>query len=184
MLGADHPASSTPEPGSLGKRTSGKPPPPLSGPINPATALAGVSLFAACATTGIQIATPFDNGVWLVAYLILVGFAAQALLARGQIALLGSSARKRAIQAQVVLWNLGVVAVPFGVLADARLSVVLGGISLLAALATYWRTTRPGYGAPGSAPARLRYGYTALLMLMTASVFAGTAMAWDRPWLH
>jgi hypothetical protein len=140
-------------------------------------------LFVACAVTGIQIANPFENGVWLIAYLVLVGFAAQLLLGHGQAALAGSTVSRRTIYCQLSLWNLGVVMVPLGVLTDTRLLVVVGGVFLLAVLASYWDVTRPVHQRPPPAPAWLRYGYWTLLALLTASVFVGTALAWDRPWL-
>jgi hypothetical protein len=148
-----------------------------------AAALSGASLFVACAVTGIQIANPFENGVWLVAYLMLVGCAAQVLLGRGQTALTGSTVSPGTIYCQLALWNFGVVAVPLGVLTDTRLSVVLGAMGLLAALRSYWSVTCHAHRSSAPVPAGLRVGYLMLLALMVASVFIGTALAWDRPWL-
>ena len=110
-------------------------------------AAALASLAAALVALVVRMAEPFEHGAWLVAYLVLVGFLAQLLLGRGQAALLSSGdlpvpSRSKRL-AQVALWNLGVLAVPLGVLVDTRLAVVVGSISLLAALASLWMTVRP-----------------------------------------
>jgi hypothetical protein len=147
------------------------------------TAAALASLVAAAVATAVLLSEPFAHGTWLVAYLVLVGCAAQLLLGRGQAAVLAAAGRAtppgRVRLAQVALWNLGVVAVPAGVLAGSRLLVVVGSVSLLAAMASLWRCVRPALG-------RQRWlgpSYVALLVAMTSSVFVGTALAWDTPWL-
>jgi hypothetical protein len=127
-----------------------------------------------------------DHGAWLVAYLVLVGFAAQLLLGRGQAALVADGGlgapSHRARVAQLVLWNMGVVAVPAGVLADARLAVVTGSVCLIAALGSFYRTARPALASPAGLEPALRWGYLALLVAMIASTLIGTALAWDIPW--
>ena len=128
---------------------------------------------------------PFDHGIWLIAYLVLVGFLAQLLLGLGQAALLSTaglnSPSHQARLAQALHWNLGVVAVPAGVLANSRLAVVVGSVSLLAALASLWQTARPVL--PGrAAPTRPGWAYALLLLAMAASTLIGTALAWDIPW--
>ena len=153
-------------------------------PVLQAAALA--SLAAAVVALVVRMAEPFEHGAWLVAYLVLVGFLAQLLLGRGQVALLSScdrpvpSPNKRLMQ--TALWNLGVVAVPFGVLAQTRLAVVIGSVSLLAALASFWMTVRPVIVSPDARRSRPALAYVALLLIMTASVFVGSALAWDIPW--
>jgi hypothetical protein len=143
------------------------------------------SLFAGCASLWLAAALiaavaraiePFAHGIWLVAYLFLVGFLAQVLLAGGQATVLAaapSDAGDPPIGAQVTLWNAGVVAVPLGVVVDARVFVVLGSVALLSALAAFWRAASPGAGV----------GYLTLMVFMAASVLIGTALAWDTPWL-
>jgi hypothetical protein len=144
------------------------------------------SLAAALVALVVRTAEPFEHGAWLVAYLVLVGFLAQLLLGRGQAALLSSgdlpapSRTKRL--AQTVLWNLGVVAVPLGVLAETRLAVVVGSLSLLAALASSSMTVRPIILSAAARRSRLASAYVALLLIMTASVVVGSALAWDIPW--
>ena len=126
---------------------------------------------------------PFGNAIWLVAYLFLVGFLAQLLLDRGQTALNRGRRSKPPLRAQAALWNAGVVVVPGGVFADARVLVILGGIGLLAALTLYWRTAREASRNPRTSSAWLRRGFSALIVFMVGSVFVGTTLAWDRPWL-
>jgi hypothetical protein len=84
--------------------------------------------------------------------------------------------------AQVLLWNLGVIAVPLGVLAETRLAVVAGSLSLLAALASLTRAVWPALAGALACQSGLGWGYAGLLTAMTASTLAGTALAWDIPW--
>jgi hypothetical protein len=151
------------------------------------------SLFAGCASLWLAAALiaavartiePFAHGIWLVAYLLLVGVLAQVLLARGQATLLAASdADAPPIGAQVTLWNAGVVAVPLGVLLGARVLVVLGSLALLTSLAAFWQASRPRRSESGAASRGARVGYLALMVFMAVSVLIGTALAWDTPWL-
>jgi hypothetical protein len=76
-----------------------------------------------CAAATIFRLDPFDQGVWLVAYLFLVGFLAQLLLGRGQAALMvAGEADHVPVRFQVALWNAGAVLMPLGVLIEARRS--------------------------------------------------------------
>lgn len=149
--------------------------------------LAGASLAAAAIVAVARAARPLDHGVWLVAYLFLVGFLAQFLLGRGQVALLTETGRPmpprgtRAIQA--LLWNAGVVLVPTGVLLDARLFIVIGAATLLLALGSFYRSVADALAPPAGAPARLRRTYVALLSLMALSTLVGTALGWDHAWI-
>lgn len=151
------------------------------------TAFATASLLAAVLTAILRVAEPFDHGIWLVAYLLLVGFLAQLLLGRGQAALLRVASRPppmpRARAAQLVLWNVGVVAVPLGVFVEARVAVVLGSLALVAALASFANSVRPAFVPELSSRPWLSRGYAALLGFMVVSVLVGTALAWDAPWL-
>jgi hypothetical protein len=153
------------------------------------------SLFAGCASLWLAAALvaavaraiePFAHGIWLVAYLSLVGFLAQVLLARGQATVLAaapSDADPPPIGAQATLWNAGVVSVPLGVLVGARVFVVLGSVALLTALAAFWRATRSRRSESGAVSAGAGVGYLALMVFMAGSVLIGTALAWDTPWL-
>jgi hypothetical protein len=128
---------------------------------------------------------PFEHGIWLVAYLVLVGFAAQLLIARGQAQLrwlAGLPAVKRSTRrVEFALWNLGVLIVPLGVLLDTRLAVLLGTVTLLAALASFFSSVSAALGA--SQVGALGRSYLVLLAIMAASAVTGLALAWDTPWL-
>ncbi len=87
------------------------------------------------------------------------------------------------IRAQATLWNAGVVAVPLGVLVGARLFVVLGSVALLISLAAFWQAYRSLRSKSSAASGALAVGYVAVMVFMAASVFVGTALAWDTPWL-
>jgi hypothetical protein len=147
---------------------------------------ASLSLAAAVLAAAARTIEPFAHGIWLVAYLFLVGFLAQLLLGRCQ-AMLMAAGRTRTdpppVGAQAALWNSGVVAVPLGVLLDARLFVVLGSLALLTSLAAFWQAYRSLRSEAGVPPGALGVGYVALIAFMAASVLVGTALAWDTPWL-
>ena len=104
------------------------------------------SLVAAAVAAAIHGSSPFAHGAWLVAYLALVGFLAQALLGAGQSALLTRSTlpplSREVRLARTALWSLGVVAVPLGVLSETRLLVVIGSVTLIAALISFWISIR------------------------------------------
>jgi hypothetical protein len=144
--------------------------------------LALASLVAAATVAILRATEPFEHGIWLVAYLFLVGFLAQLLLGRGQAALFASaklSGPPPVIRrAECVLWNFGVAIVPVGVLAETRLAVLLGTMALVGALASFFGDVRPGLR--GNAP--VGGSYLALLVLMAASAITGLALAWDIPW--
>jgi hypothetical protein len=83
---------------------------------------------------------------------------------------------------QAVLWNAGTLLVPLGLLADARLAVVLGSALLIAALAGFSLELLDARNArPGRAP-HWQLAYAAPLTFLSASVVVGTALAWDLPW--
>jgi hypothetical protein len=142
-----------------------------------------VSLVATIIAAAIFIFSPFAHGGWLIAYLGLVGFAAQVLLGAGQAALLAASASPSpspgARLAQAGFWNVGVVAVPAGVLTETRALVVAGSVSLTAALISFLWSVRPSLG-PGRT--WLTRSYAGLLAGLMASVLVGTALARDLPW--
>jgi hypothetical protein len=146
----------------------------------PIDVFAAAGLLAAALTAAAALIAPFDHAAWLVAYLLLVGFAAQALLGRGQASL--AADRPAASAVQLILWNTGVVAVPAGVFLNARVLVVLGGLSLLAGLVSFWRRTDPMHRARFGPPA-LPIAYVLLTGLMAISALIGIALAWHRPWI-
>jgi hypothetical protein len=144
-------------------------------------AAASTALTAAIAAAAARAIEPFAHGVWLIAYLFLVGFLAQLLLGRGQAMVTAANPAEPdppPIGAQAVLWNAGVVAVPLGVLLGARVFVVAGSLALLASLVMFWQERRPRNAVSGV----LEIGYVMLIVFMGASVLVGTALAWDTPW--
>lgn len=161
-------------------------PPPSPAPARPIRGLRRCSQLALGAGTlaiAIESVAPFDHGVWLIAYLLLVGSLAPYLLAAGEAALFGSRPVGRAVDAQPALWAVGTIAVPAGVLADSRVLVVLGSAALLAALASMASAglaSRPRRSVSGRG--RLEVAYGALVVFMAVSVAVGLTLAWDISW--
>jgi hypothetical protein len=144
-------------------------------------ASAGVLIVAGGGVAAVNSAAPFGHGSWLAAYLVLVGGVSQIVLRTGQLAL-GAPWRTRAVPpTQLVLWNLGSLAVPAGVLADVSLLVTAGSVALLAALALF------AVGAGGMRrDARARSAlYLAIVVGLAVSVVVGSALADAAPgvWL-
>jgi len=127
-----------------------------------------------------RIVEPYEHAIWLVAYLLLVGFLAQLLLVRGQSAL--AAPTDQLLRAQAVLWNFGVFAVPAGVLGNVRIPIAAGSLALVTALVLFWRSVRPAYRVGGAGRAAIGRGYAGLLIFMLASVIAGMLLASDVPW--
>jgi hypothetical protein len=144
---------------------------------------AAASLVAAAVAAALRVAEPYEHGIWLVAYLVLVGVAAQLLLARGQSAVATRTPSRGLVRLQSGLWNLGVLAVPLGVLTDSRLAIVLGALCLLLALGSYGRTLYAARTHWRAGSRAMQAAYVGLLAGMTASVFVGVALGWERPWL-
>jgi hypothetical protein len=82
-------------------------------------ASSGVLIVAGGAVAAVNSAAPFGHGSWLAAYLVLVGGVSQVVLGAGRLALRAPRPTPALLRAQLVLWNLGSLAVPAGVLADA-----------------------------------------------------------------
>jgi hypothetical protein len=144
-------------------------------------ASAGVLIVAGGAVAAVNSAAAFGHGSWLAAYLVLVGGVSQIVLGTGQVAL-GTPPLTRAVSAaQLVLWNLGSLAVPAGVLADWALLVTAGSVALLAALALFV------VGAGGMRrDARGRSViYLAIVVGLAVSVVVGSSIADAAPgaWL-
>lgn len=140
-----------------------------------------IALVGGLITAAVRAVVDFDHGIWLVAYLLLVGFLAPALIGWGRTALLGSRSRDQETVAEAALWAVGTVAVPVGVLGGSRLAVIAGSVALLVALRhmaapaldpTIRSQTRP-----------LAFAYLVLLGALVVSVGIGVGLAWDTPWL-
>ena len=72
------------------------------------------------------------------------------------------------------------VIVPVGVLADTRLTVLIGTMALLGALVSFFGDVRRLLSDDRNAA--VGRSYLALLVFMAASAITGLALAWDTPW--
>ena len=136
-------------------------------------ACAGVLIVAGGAVAAVNSATPFGHGSWLAAYLVLVGGVSQGVLGAGRLALHALRPTPALLRAQLVLWNLGSLAVAAGVLADVSPLVTVGSVALLWALALF------ATGARGvRREVRVRaVVYLAIIVGLAASVVVGSALA-------
>jgi hypothetical protein len=143
---------------------------------------AALFLLAAAGVAAARIATPFDKGWWLVAYLGLVGGVAQLLLGSGLGALAGRAGAReparRVTLAQFGLWNAGTLTVAVADLVEAPAAVLAGSVLLLVALALFAvelrriaRTPLRGWAA----------AYVALVVFLAGSVAVGAALAEALP---
>jgi hypothetical protein len=154
------------------------------GAAHPLTLVAGLGGAAGLAAIAVRLAYDFENGIWLVAYLLLVGFIAPALLAVGERRLLVDPLAGDGARSAAALWLAGVVMVPAGVLADARILVCLGAVCLILSLLGLAERAFTG----GATPARERTrselaAHAAVILVMAASTGIGVLLAWGRPWL-
>jgi hypothetical protein len=144
-------------------------------------ASSGVLIVAGGAVAAVNSAAPFGHGSWLAAYLVLVGGVSQVVLGAGRLALHAPRPTPALLRTQLALWNLGSLAVPAGVLADAPTLVTVGSVALLWALALF------AAGASGvRREVRVRaVVYLAIVVGLAASVVVGSALADALPgaWL-
>lgn len=147
---------------------------------HPLSLVALLGLAAGLVTLAIRISTSFERGSWLVAYLLLVGFLGPFLLARGQ-RRLDPEGRRECLQA--ALWALGVIAVPAGVFADARVLVAVGAVALWGSLTVMVADFSRARGDEGSKPVRLLRAHAVVVAVMAISAGIGLGLAWDRPWV-
>jgi hypothetical protein len=83
---------------------------------------------------------------------------------------------------QLVLWNLGAVLVPVGVLAGAPGVVAVGSVALLAALALFAAATGTPQRRGARDPRFWLYAYRALAIFLAGSVIVGSGLAEALPW--
>lgn len=152
---------------------------------HPLAIVAGLGAAAGVTAAGARIATDFEHGIWLVAYLLLVGCLAPTLLSVGERWLLSGPQRAHeGASTAAVLWMTGLIAVPVGVLGEVRLFVCAGAICLIASLVLLSR--RAFFGDPRGAVERSRpklAAHALTIMVMAVSTGIGVALAWDYPWL-
>jgi hypothetical protein len=152
---------------------------PAWSPAGRFVAVGGVMVVAGGIVAAVNSAAPFAHGSWLAAYLVLVAGVAQITLAVAGAAL-GSAVRSPHLApAILVLWNVGSVAVPAGVLSTETALVAVGSFALLAALAAFAAGIR---GAPTGAG---RVAYQVLLAGLAVSVLVGCTLGDAAPaaWL-
>jgi hypothetical protein len=99
------------------------------------SAVFGVAAAALAVARGLEA---FEHGWWLVTYLALVGALAQLILGAGRIELSLSHVRgqvcRRVPLTEAVVWNLGTILVPIGVLTGTKEHIVAGSLLLLGVL--------------------------------------------------
>lgn len=135
--------------------------------------LSAAMIVAAGIVSAVHELTPFARGSWLVAYLVLVGGVAQALLAFGPrwAGAVATPAARR--WAGTWLWVAGSLLVPAGRLAGLAPLTIAGSIALLAALAGYAATV---LRAPRGIARRVGV-YLALVAFLATSVGVGLVLA-------
>lgn len=149
----------------------------LSGPpalVWPAWGFLGATAVA----TVVRASVEFDKGIWLVAYLLLVGFVAQILFATGQAALRPDGIPPRVVAAEAVLWNAGSVLVPVATLAGGKAGVVVGSLALIAAVLLFARSALGAVRGHGN----LRPLFLLFCCFMAVSVATGIGLSWASPW--
>lgn len=138
----------------------------------------GTMVVAGGLVAAVNSAAPFERGSWLAAYLVLVGGVAQIALAAGRAAFQDPARfSSSGGSALLLLWNLGSLAVPAGVLAGAAALVTVGSAALLAALAGF---AAAGRSAPRSRR-RVLAAYRVLILGLAVSVAIGMALAEAPP---
>jgi hypothetical protein len=154
------------------------------GAAHPLAVVACLGGAAGLAAIAIRLAHDFDHGIWLVAYLLLVGCLAPALLAIGERRLLADPLAGDGARSAAALWLAGVVMVPAGVLADARILVCLGAVCLVLALLALLERAFAGGAAPARGRRRAELtAHAVVILAMAVSTGIGVLLAWGRPWL-
>lgn len=143
-----------------------------------------VALAATLVAAALRAVVAFEHGIWLIAYLGLVGFLAPLLLDIGERRLTGERLAQERENRQAALWACGTIAVPVGVFAGARLGVVIGSVALLIVLAEM-AATALAQTRRSSQPSRraVPWAHLGLILFLGASVAVGVLLAWDEPWL-
>jgi hypothetical protein len=150
------------------------------------TASAVAFLLAAAALAVVRSVQPFNHGWWLVSYLALVGGVSQLLLGAGRL-MLGATRtsaprRRRTPWAELVLWNVGTLLVPVGVLTDTAEVVAAGSVVLLVALALFAAARRtPAAAGPARDQPSYLWSHRGLVAFLAGSVVVGAGLAEALP---
>lgn len=136
-------------------------------------AVAGGMIVAGGLVAAVNGATPFAHGSWLAAYLVLVGGIAQLGLGVGCLLLPRADRSKTLRQVQLLLWNVGILTVAGGVLANLYGVVVTGSLVVAGALASFAGAS----GAPRKRGRTRVIVYRAVIGLLAISVVIGALLA-------
>jgi hypothetical protein len=142
----------------------------------PFVVVGSVSIVAGGVIAAVARPSGFEMGSWLAAYLVLVGGVAQIALGGGQAWLAGARPRPGEIRAEVVAWNVGVVATIVGSLVALPVLTTLGGIATAVALVLFLAGVR----VVGPAPAVARACYRGIAAIVLLSIPVGLVLAWVR----
>lgn len=135
--------------------------------------VAAVMIVAGGLVATVNGATAFKHGSWLAAYLVLVGGVAQLILGFGSLLLPRARCPLRLRRAQLLLWNVGTLAVAGGVLGNAFAVVLGGSIVTAAALVSFAAGTGP-LSAPGRRGVLI---YRLVVAVLVISVLVGGSLA-------
>lgn len=140
-----------------------------------------IGVGVACTVTGGLVAavtrpTGFELGSWVAAYLVLVGGVAQIGLGVGQAWLAQEPPARREVRAEVVTWNLSIVATVVGTLVASPIVTTVGGVVLVVALGRFFAGVRTAGAASRTARTVYR-GFAAILLVSTP---VGLTLAWIR----
>lgn len=139
---------------------------------------AWIFLAATAAATIVRASVDFDKGIWLVAFLFLVGFVAQMLFATGQAALRPEGVSARVIGVEAALWNAGSLLVPLATMAGGKAGVLVGSLALIAAIGLFARSALGTSRGEGT----LRPLFLLFAAFMAVSVATGIGLSWTSPW--
>ncbi|WP_111718670.1 hypothetical protein [Homoserinimonas sp. OAct 916] len=118
---------------------------------------------------------PSQRTMWLVAYLVLIGGAAQIGLGYGQSKLADESPSRRRVVGELLAFNLGNAAVITGTFIVQPFLVDAGGAAIVLSLILFWM------GARGSQRRGwLRFTYVILVAVLVVSIPVGLALAHVR----
>jgi hypothetical protein len=120
--------------------------------------------------------TGFELGSWLAAFLVLVGGIAQIALGIGQAWMAERPPRSATVTAEVVTWNLGLVATIVGSLASAPVVTAAGAVAIVVALVLFLR----GVGSAADAARGPRLLYRGVIAVVLISTPVGLGLAWVR----
>ena len=149
------------------------------------TGCAAGFVLVALIVAAVHATTPITRGWWLVAYLILVGGLSQLLLGPGLIVISERSGARspsdRAMQAELVLWNVGTVTVAVADLASMPAGVLVGSLLLLVALGAFLLLIRRVETTAQRPLTASIHGYKLLIAFLVGSTIIGAALARALP---